>query len=101
MSRDASTDQLVTKKSRYSLFLVSISTLKWQLLVVIPPRACLIALTFVQPLMINRAVLLAMVSDNNVTPWSTQVGYGLIGAYAMVYIGAAVCIGTFVRPGWH
>lgn len=62
-------------------------TLIWPILSVIPPRACLVALNFSQPLLINRAVLLSV---DNVTPWTTHVGYGLIGAYIIVYVGAAV-----------
>jgi ATP-binding cassette subfamily C (CFTR/MRP) protein 1 len=78
---------LVTHKGPNSLFLVSLKTLKWPLLAVIPPRACLIAFSFCQPLLINRAIYLSV---DDVTPWTTQVGYGLIGAYIIVYVGAAV-----------
>ncbi|KAH8701117.1 putative ABC multidrug transporter [Talaromyces proteolyticus] len=82
----------VAKKTPYSLFLVSLSTLKWHILAVIPPRAFLIALNFCQPLLINRAVYLSV---DNVTPWTTHVGYGLIGAYIIVYVGAAIAMGQY------
>lgn len=70
------------------MFFVSLSVLKWPLLAAIPPRACLIALTFCQPLMINRTLILSV---EDVTSQTTAFGHGLIGAYILVYIGIAVC----------
>jgi ATP-binding cassette, subfamily C (CFTR/MRP), member 1 len=67
--------------------MVSLKTLIWPILAVIPPRACLVALNFTQPLLINRSVYLSV---DSVTPWTTHVGYGLIGAYILVYVGSAV-----------
>lgn len=67
--------------------MVALSVLKWPILSVIPPRACLVALNFSQPLLINRSVYLSV---DTVTPWTTNVGYGLIGAYILVYTGSAV-----------
>jgi hypothetical protein len=69
--------------------MVSLKTLIWPILAVVPPRACLVALNFTQPLLINRSVYLSV---DNVTPWTTHVGYGLIGAYILVYVGSAVGI---------
>lgn len=80
--------QLVTKKSPNSLLLVAFDTLKWPLLAVVTPRACLIALNFCQPFLINRAIKL---SEQPVTEMTTNIGYGLIGAYVLVYTGIAVC----------
>jgi ATP-binding cassette, subfamily C (CFTR/MRP), member 1 len=51
------------------------------------PRLCQTAFTFAQPFLISRAIALA------VTPQTTEynnVGYGLIGAYVLVYGGIAV-----------
>lgn len=67
--------------------MVSLKTLIWPILAVIPPRACLVGLNFTQPLLINRSVYLSV---DSVTPWTTHVGYGLIGAYILVYVGSAV-----------
>lgn len=86
----------MTQKGPNSLFLVSLKTLKWPLLAVIPPRACLIGLNFCQPLLINRAVILSV---DIVTPWTTHVGYGLIGAYIIVYAGSAVSAEATDFPG--
>jgi ATP-binding cassette subfamily C (CFTR/MRP) protein 1 len=78
----------VTQKGTNSLFLVSLRTLKWPLLKIIPPRFLLIAFNFCQPVLINRAILLSV---EDVDDWTDHVGYGLIGAYILVYIGIAVC----------
>jgi hypothetical protein len=58
------------------------------LTVAVIPNLCLIGFLYAQPLLINAAVTLAglpqLQSFNN-------VGYGLIGAYVIVYTGIAVC----------
>jgi hypothetical protein len=66
---------------------MSIKTLKWPLLKVVPPRVALSALNFCQPFLINRAITLSQQAINQTT---TQIGYGLIGAYILVYVGIAV-----------
>jgi hypothetical protein len=71
-----------------SLLGVVFKTFKWSILAVVPPRLCLIGLTFCQPLLLHKAMEL---SAEKVTVESTQVGYGLIGAYVLVYVGMAVC----------
>ena len=58
---------------------------KWQMLLPVFPRLCLVALTFCQPLLINR--YLQFLQDPTE---SMDIGYGLLGAYAVVYFGLAV-----------
>ncbi|AEO64844.1 uncharacterized protein THITE_35966 [Thermothielavioides terrestris NRRL 8126] len=82
----------VTQKSTYSLLLTSYGVLKWPVLQSIPPRACLIALNFCQPFLINHAIKLSQEAINDET---TQRGYGLIGAYLLVYVGIAVSMGQY------
>ena len=53
----------------------------------VPPRLCLIGFNFCQPFLINRAVTF---SQQAVTTETTNVGYGLIGAYILVFVGIAV-----------
>jgi ATP-binding cassette, subfamily C (CFTR/MRP), member 1 len=72
-----------------SLLQVALNTLKWPLLAVVTPRACLIALSFSQPFLINRAIKL---SEEPITKDTTHIGYGMIGAYILVYTGMAVCL---------
>jgi hypothetical protein len=72
--------------------------LKWPILAVIPPRVCLIAFNFCQPFLIERAV--KYTQEAKLEPNGAQIaniGYGLIGAYILVYVGIAVCPST-VHP---
>ena len=78
---------IVANKSTYSLLGTSYGILKWPVLQTLLPRACLTALSFCQPFLINHAITLSQEAINDET---TQRGYGLIGAYFFVYVGIAV-----------
>lgn len=78
----------VTKRGPHSLFASTLNTLKWPILAVVPPRLCLIGFNFCQPFLINRAVTFSEEANNYQT---TETGYGLIGAYVIVFVGIAVC----------
>ncbi|AEO61238.1 ABC transporter [Thermothelomyces thermophilus ATCC 42464] len=82
----------ITEKSPYSLLWASYRVLKWPVLQTILPRACYTALSFCQPFLINHAIVL---SQEPVTNVSTQKGYGLIGAYILVYGGIALAMGQY------
>jgi ATP-binding cassette subfamily C (CFTR/MRP) protein 1 len=77
----------VTGKSPHTLHLTAFGILKWPIIQTIFPRACLTALMFCQPFLINRTIRL---SQEAITEQTTQAGYGLIGAYFLVYVGIAV-----------
>ncbi len=81
--------QLVTKPSPYSLMWTSFGVVKRTVMQTIPPRACLTALSFCQPFLINHAITL---SQEDINDENTQRGYGLIGAYFLVYVGIAVSL---------
>ena len=66
--------------------------LLWHLLWVVPPRLGLIAFNFCQPFLVQRAIDLSQQPINNT---STNAGYGLIGAYFLVYTGIAVTTGQY------
>ncbi|KAK3371045.1 P-loop containing nucleoside triphosphate hydrolase protein [Lasiosphaeria ovina] len=85
---------LVTQKSPspHALLRASFGVLKWPIAHTLFPRACLTALTFSQPFLINRAIKL---SQEPITPATTQAGYGLIGAYFFVYVGIAASMGQY------
>jgi hypothetical protein len=51
------------------------------------PRLALTAFNYTQPFLLNRAIDL---SQQPITESSTNAGYGLIGAYMLVYVGIAV-----------
>jgi ATP-binding cassette, subfamily C (CFTR/MRP), member 1 len=78
----------VVRKSSNSLFAATLKRLKWSVLAVVPPRACLIAFNFCQPFLIDRAITY---SQGPATAQTKSIGYGLIAAYGLVYIGIAVC----------
>jgi ATP-binding cassette subfamily C (CFTR/MRP) protein 1 len=65
---------------------VIFSLLKWPILVPIAPRLLLLALTFCQPLLLR--TLLDYL--NNADVEGKNIGYGIIGAYFVVYAGLAV-----------
>ncbi|KAL8774136.1 MAG: hypothetical protein Q9209_001244 [Squamulea sp. 1 TL-2023] len=82
----------VAKKSPRSLLMLFFKRLKWRLLAAVPPRLGLIGFKFCQPFLIERAISF---NRQPVTQSSTNQGYGLIGAYFIVYCGIAVTMGQY------
>ncbi|KAH1363877.1 hypothetical protein KXX63_005425 [Aspergillus fumigatus] len=82
----------VPKKNPNTLLFISLKAFKWPLLSAVPPRACLAALNFCQPLLLHRSLAFATEPVNNHT---NSIGYGLIGAYILVYIGMGVTMGQY------
>jgi ATP-binding cassette, subfamily C (CFTR/MRP), member 1 len=74
------------KSHKYSLLNATFSVLKWSIIASGAPRVPLIGLTFAQPFLIRRTI--GFVSNRNDQPGN--VGWGLVGAYAAVYIGLAL-----------
>ncbi|KAK7710055.1 hypothetical protein SLS63_013063 [Diaporthe eres] len=62
-----------------------ISTLKWPLVGVVFPRLLQLAFTICQPLVLNRFLAFLERPEESINH-----GYGLIGAYGLVYLGIAV-----------
>jgi ATP-binding cassette subfamily C (CFTR/MRP) protein 1 len=63
--------------------------LRWSILSPVPPRLCYSGFLFAQPFLINRAT--AYLSQPS-SAFQDDVGYGLIGAAACIYLGIAVSI---------
>ncbi|KAK5651320.1 hypothetical protein OQA88_12616 [Cercophora sp. LCS_1] len=82
----------ITGNSPHRLHLTAFGVLKWPIIQTIFPRACLTALMFCQPFLINRTIRL---SQEAITDETEQTGYGLIGAYFLVYVGIAVSMGQY------
>lgn len=74
-------------KSPNSLQFECLKAAKWPLLTALPARACVVAFNFSQPLLLTRSLSYFNEPVNQAT---NNVGYGLIGAYALVYLGLAV-----------
>ena len=71
--------------SKPSLIKVTVKLLKWELFVPIVPRLALLGFSFCQPLLVSRLLVFLQNRGENV-----GTGYGLIGAYAVVYFGMSV-----------
>jgi Na+/proline symporter len=73
--------------SKHRLLFETAKTFKWELLAPVFPRLVLIVFTMCQPLLLNRFI--SYLSEPK-GPESANVGYGLIAAYGVVYLGLAV-----------
>ena len=82
----------VPTKAPRSLLFLFFGRLRWRLLSVVPPRLGLIAFNFCQPFLIQRAISF---SSRSKSEDPNDVGYGLIGAYFLVYTGIAVTTGQY------
>ena len=82
----------VPAKVPRSLLLLFFRRLKWHLLLVLPPRLGLIAFNFCQPFLIQRAISF---SSRSKSEDPNDVGFGLIGAYFLVYTGIAITTGQY------
>ncbi|RBR18642.1 uncharacterized protein FIESC28_05919 [Fusarium coffeatum] len=79
-------------KGDYALMFTVFRTLKGPLLAIVFPRLCFIGFTFCQPFLIS-ATLAWVESDKNSD--DTSKGYGLIGAWFLVFVGLAVTTGQY------
>jgi len=80
--------QLVAgRTSRHRLLFKTANTFKWELVAPVFPRVVLIAFTMSQPLLLNKFVGFLSEAPGQDTAY---VGYGLIVAYGIVYLGLAV-----------
>jgi ATP-binding cassette subfamily C (CFTR/MRP) protein 1 len=78
---------IATKRGKHRLLFEMADTFKWQLFAPVFPRIVRIAFTFCQPLLLNRFISYLAESEG---PESANIGYGLIAAYGIVYLGLAV-----------
>ncbi|KAL3426779.1 hypothetical protein PVAG01_00288 [Phlyctema vagabunda] len=77
---------------KYRLIFALMKQFRWQMINPIIPRLFLVCFTFCQPLLLNRYLKFL---QNPAEDKST--GYGLLGAYAVVYFGIAISTGFY----WH
>ncbi|KAH0496963.1 hypothetical protein TgHK011_004301 [Trichoderma gracile] len=81
-----------TQASRHRLILCCITTLRSALISVIVPRLALLVFTICQPLVLTR--FLGFLNDE---AQPVNIGYGLVGAYGLVYLGIAATQALY----WH
>lgn len=91
LDKHLTSDYLYNKihHDKSSLLKSFLFTLKWHILSAVPPRLALIGFNFCQPFLIERAINYNHQSNNSNT------GYGLIGAYFLVYTGIAITTGQY------
>ncbi|KAF5590002.1 multidrug resistance [Fusarium subglutinans] len=81
-----------SRKGSHALMLTVLRTLKWPTLSIIFPRLCFIGFTFCQPFLISATLEWAeRDSDSD----DMNQGYGLIGAWFLVFMGLAVTSGQY------
>ncbi|KAL2817069.1 hypothetical protein BDW59DRAFT_175603 [Aspergillus cavernicola] len=85
-------DDVLDKKRPHALLLTWLWAYRWTLLFAAIPRLFMIGFTFAQPFLISSAISLAASTS---TDEYDSYGYGLIGAYAIVYTGIAISTGQY------
>jgi ATP-binding cassette subfamily C (CFTR/MRP) protein 1 len=74
------------QKSKHSLLRLSLITFRVPILTIIFPRLCVVGLNLAQPFLISDTIKYIQLSVST----DSAKGYGLIGAFALVYIGVAI-----------
>lgn len=74
------------QNKKHSLLFATAKTFRQSLLAGVFPRLCQTGFTYAQPFLIN--TLINHVDTSNYS--SSNIGYALIGAYVLVFFGAAV-----------
>ncbi|EXL40888.1 hypothetical protein FOCG_16654 [Fusarium oxysporum f. sp. radicis-lycopersici 26381] len=81
-----------SRKGSHVLMLTVLRTLKWPTMSIIFPRLCFIGFTFCQPFLISATLEWA---ENDSDSDDMNQGYGLIGAWFLVFMGLAVTSGQY------
>lgn len=81
----------VHEPGRLSLLFTIFRSLKWQLLISAIPRLCLSAVMFAQPFLIQDTINFVRNSHTQ----TASVGWGLAGAYFLIYLAQAWCNATY------
>jgi hypothetical protein len=76
-----------SREGSHALLLAVLNTLKWPILSIILPRLAFAAFTFCQPLLISATLQWAETPGDSD---DMNQGYGLIGAWFLVFVGIAV-----------
>lgn len=71
----------------FALVLTTVLTFRWEVLFIAFPKLVWVALSLSQPFLIQEAVSFVQSAE---TGGNDNVGYGLIGGFALVYTGLAV-----------
>ncbi|KAG8530148.1 uncharacterized protein KY384_005631 [Bacidia gigantensis] len=84
--------ETIAPKGPRTLLLLFFKKFKWYFICAVPPRIAYIGFQFCQPFLINRAIDFA---DEPINQATNNIGYGLIGAYIIVYCGIAISMAQY------
>ena len=79
------------KTKKYGLLWSTAWILRWELLVSAMPRLVLIGFKYAQPFLLDRTI--TYVNDRTHQPGN--IGWALVGAYTIVYVGLAICTASY------
>ncbi|KAI1176082.1 P-loop containing nucleoside triphosphate hydrolase protein [Nemania sp. FL0916] len=85
----SATWDICNQKKRYALAIATVWTFQWEVFLIAFPKLAYVALSLSQPFLIQEAVSFVQNSE----PRDKNVGYGLIGGFALVYTGLAITMG--------
>ncbi|KAI0531750.1 P-loop containing nucleoside triphosphate hydrolase protein [Xylaria digitata] len=77
------------QKKRHALAFATVLAFRWEVLLIVFPKLAYVALSLSQPFLIQEAVSFVQNTGNE----NNNIGYGLIGAFALVYTGLAITMG--------
>ncbi|KAG4434582.1 hypothetical protein IFR05_009938 [Cadophora sp. M221] len=80
------------QKNKNALMRQALIGFRWDILCIVFPRICVVGLNVAQPFLINEAIKFVQSAEGDE---NVNNGYGLIGAYAFVYVGTAVTTGWY------
>ncbi|KAL6807485.1 P-loop containing nucleoside triphosphate hydrolase protein [Trichoderma camerunense] len=90
---DSITTQTLGRHRKGTLVWVVCKVLNTSIIVPAVPRLLLTGFTFAQPFLVNRMIKLLQ----NIHDESLSIGYGLLGAFVLVYIGIAIATAWYQR----
>ncbi|KAH0367288.1 P-loop containing nucleoside triphosphate hydrolase protein, partial [Aureobasidium melanogenum] len=97
LAEKAQTSWRTAEKSRqHALLWKTLSCLRWPLLAPIVPRLALIGFNYSQPFLITRIINYVDDAERDI-----NIGYGLIGAAAIIYIGIAISNGRYQHANFR
>ncbi|KAI5267437.1 putative multidrug resistance protein [Aureobasidium subglaciale] len=85
-----------TKSDQYALLWSTLVCLKWPLLAPAIPRLAMIGFNYSQPFLITRIINYVQNEERD-----KNIGYGLIGAAAVIYIGIAISNGRYQHANFR
>ncbi|RAO71528.1 uncharacterized protein BHQ10_007540 [Talaromyces amestolkiae] len=82
---------------RNALLLAVVNCLRWEIARIAFPRLCVVGFSIAQPFLVGRIVTVLQQTDL----LSLDIGYGLIGATVIVFIGIAVSRSSYQHLGYR